>query len=976
MVAILLCWLLASCGGDPPATGPVGGAKAFGEDCQRTEDCSSLLCVRLDESGGVCSLACQDARSCPASDNWDCLAVPGQSFSVCSCLKLSDTEICADGLDNDCDGKVDDCRVCAGRPVPSDDHEHCGTCDHACRGDQQCEGGACECPITNPDECGGACTRVQTDPSNCGACGTVCAASQVCSDGSCICADLAKPDFCPGSGCVDASSDSSNCGSCGSSCALGQVCSEGDCVCPTGTPPDFCDGVGCVDLQQDINNCGECGAVCFAGQLCSAGECECPSGLELCGETCLDTRTNKAHCGACDNACADAHACTNGACGCSAVGLSVCAEGCANLQSDTDHCGKCETSCAEGEVCSGSCNCTSGVYCDTACMPVGDEQNCGECGHVCPAGQYCDAGSCECQGFGLTQCGDNCFDANSDEQHCGDCDTACRTGELCYEGECECPAGQTYCESAGKCVSLNSDAANCGTCGSACDPTEICSNQLCQCATAGQLYCAAEGKCVDTLSNTARCGSCEKTCKPTEICAGGACDCSGYSEQFCASANQCVDVWTDEQHCGVCDRACPAATHCSGGGCSCDAVGQTLCGSACKDLQNDADNCGACGNDCTGTFICSAGKCRCPDPTVGTAVRLTDNAVADYNPAAAWDGTHVGVAYQRRNSTNGVFNLRFALLNPDGTVFKDVALTSYTDASFEGVAWDSRDRIGITWNGTEYAVVWFLQAQTTAGVRLTRVSAAGVASAHVTVATYADLMETSRGTDIGWSASYGGYIISGSLYGQAYYRRIGPTGVPLETPNFVAVGEAIGGTTSLAIAPDGRALVANAGAIYAARAIFNADGSRTQPLGYLGTVENGTDAEALWDGVTLSTLTVNSGGSIRLYREGSTQPWLELLASVNGTRRGVDAVWLGNSLAVGTVESKTYQLRRYSLTSDLNAVPSTFHNTVTVVPTANVIGKTDLVQAGAGKLLAIWPDDRWGSGSELYAAPIDLKACP
>jgi hypothetical protein len=609
-------------------------------------------------------------------------------------------------------------------------------------------------------------------------------------------------------------------------------------------------------------------------------------------------------------------------------------------------------------------------------MPADDDQNCGECGHVCPAAQYCQSGSCECQGFGLTRCGDECFNANSDEQHCGDCDTVCRSGELCLEGECECPVGQTYCESAGKCVSLDSDAANCGACGSACDPTEICSNQLCRCGAAGQLYCAVEGKCVDTTSNTAHCGSCDNTCKPTEICTGGACDCSGYSEQFCTSANACVDVWTDEQHCGTCDKSCPAATHCSGGACSCDAAGQTLCGSACKNLQTDADNCGSCGNDCGGSFICSAGQCRCPDPAVGSAVRLTDNLVADYNPVAAWDGTHVGVAYQRRNSANGVYNLRFALLNPDGSVFKDVAVTSYTDASSSGVGSDARDRLGITWNGSEYAVVWSLQSQADAGVRLSRISAAGVASPHVLVASYADVNDTTRGPSIGWSVPYGGYIVGGGLYSGAYYRRIGPTGTTLQAPNLVNFNEANGGTTSLAIAPDGRAVLAGSGTLYAARVVFNADGSRTQAPAGMWVIEVGTDAETFWDGITLNSIIVSDGGGVRLFREGMTQSWLEILPYASDTRHGIDAVWTGDSLAVGTVDSKTYQLRRFLLPSDLNAIPTTFHNTVTVVPTANVIGKTELVQAGAGKLLAIWPDDRWGSGSELYAAPIDLKACP
>mgnify|MGYP006142364585 CR=1 FL=1 len=94
-------------GSGAPASGQPG-EKAFGDACQQTEDCASLICVRLDETGGVCSLACQAADSCPRSDNWDCLAATNESFGVCACLPLAATEICGDGLDNDCDKLIDE----------------------------------------------------------------------------------------------------------------------------------------------------------------------------------------------------------------------------------------------------------------------------------------------------------------------------------------------------------------------------------------------------------------------------------------------------------------------------------------------------------------------------------------------------------------------------------------------------------------------------------------------------------------------------------------------------------------------------------------------------------------------------------------------------------------------------------------------------------------------------------------------------
>jgi hypothetical protein len=977
----LLCLLLSSCGTDS-AGGPAnGGPKAFGERCQKTEDCGSLLCVRVDESGGICSQVCGGAQDCPASDNWGCLASPTQSFSVCACLPLGPTEVCGDGMDNDCDGKVDDCRICGGHPVSNDDRNHCGACGSACRDDQLCESGKCLCTDAEPDQCGDSCTALTTDSQNCGACGVACSLGQTCKDGTCTCPDFAKPDFCPGTGCVSLRQDADDCGACGTTCTLGQVCDNSACRCPAGSPPDFCDGVGCVDLTKDAHNCGECGTTCPADQQCSNGACSCPSGKTSCGDKCVDAQTDRANCGECDNTCPAAQACVNGQCGCSAAGLSVCGDGCANLQTDVANCGACDNACAAGELCSsGSCLCQSGLHCAGECKPSNDNANCGSCGAACSGAQYCNANSCECSGFGLTECGSNCFDTYNDELHCGSCDTQCRTGETCNGGYCACPYPQQYCESAGKCVSLSSDTANCGSCGQTCDPTETCSGAQCVCPTQGQEFCAAEGKCVDTQSNAQHCGSCDTACKPTEVCSYGSCDCTGYSEQYCAAANACVDIWTDDDNCGACDTVCPAKTHCAGAGCQCDTAGQTLCGTSCFDLQTNAKNCGECGNDCGGSYVCSAGKCQCPAPTVGVAVRLSNNAVNDSGAVAAWDGTHVGVAYLQQIVANGSYsNLRFALLNPDGTLFKDIALTSYTDGTYKSVGSTSGtrpDKLGITWNGSEYAIVWndidhtaFVDT-----VRLVRVTPSGVASASVTVATNSELPGP-FGVSVGWSVPYGGYLISGSISNQVFYRRVGALGTSLQTPNTYSSSYTC--NTALAVAPDGRAAVSCNYAFYGNQAYFEADGSRTREVGGLGVTQHPSDSETLWDGTTFDTAVAVQSSGVRLFRDGSTLSWIDLLPYTSGvTQTAVELVWLGNSLALGSVAGGVYTLDRYNLTAALNDVPGKIHAPVSIVSTPNVLGKPELVQAGTGKLLAIWPDNRWGNTTELYAAPIDLKACP
>lgn len=62
------------------------------------------------------------------------------------------------------------------------DRRHCGKCDSACKGNEDCMQGHC-CPKGSV-LCGG-CTDVQTSPKHCGKCGSACPAPNKCVAGKC-----------------------------------------------------------------------------------------------------------------------------------------------------------------------------------------------------------------------------------------------------------------------------------------------------------------------------------------------------------------------------------------------------------------------------------------------------------------------------------------------------------------------------------------------------------------------------------------------------------------------------------------------------------------------------------------------------------------------------------------------------------------------------------------------------------------------
>ncbi|MBI5534466.1 MAG: hypothetical protein HY898_17205 [Deltaproteobacteria bacterium] len=582
----------------------------------------------------------------------------------CPQTVFAGSETC-DGVDNDCNGTVDDGYQGSGQPcsVVTDPPVFgpCATGQTNClEGDKGCTQTVKALPESCnaiDDDCNGTVDDVADINAECSEGHTpsvkASVAAWVCSvQGKCVVGTCVKPyedcDGLPDNGCeANLLIELGHCGSCITFCDAmnaAATCSTGKChyTCDAtyaNCNDDWTDGCE-SHLPDDMTNCGACGHVCVAttgSSECKAGLCvvnSCSSGLGDCDsdpdngcET--DLATSEIHCADCATACSTFHA--TPACVASVCQVTSCDNNWADC--DNNAANGCEVNLLDDVN-----NCTT---CGNKCTSTNGTPSCngGKCGISCPTG------SGDCDGVFATGCEVN---TNSDVSNCGKCGHVCsaiHSTPACTNGSCSltCTGGWADCDadaSNGCETDLVNDVLHCGGCGTPCiginatDMTCVAGECVNTCVVGfGDCDGDPHNGCETMTSNDlAHCGTCGVLCNPSHAqganCIGGVCtatclagwdDCDGN-----LVLNGCeTNLLADPDHCGSCSTACShvhvTTPSCNSGSCNspcatgwadCDGNLQTT---GCEqNIATDVNHCGSCTTKCStlnGTPGCGGGQC-------------------------------------------------------------------------------------------------------------------------------------------------------------------------------------------------------------------------------------------------------------------------------------------------------------------------------------------------------------------------------
>ncbi len=680
--------------------------------CTADDDCKSAagkenLCLDYGEEGRFCGAGCDAGLECP--EGFECvqaLTLDGVQVTqcmaaagVCNCSETSialalstpcevenEFGLCAgirvctetglsacdaivpeleecDGLDNNCDGNVDEETCDDGNPctkdgcVPDDgcfnqelDEGSCDDDDGCTLGDH-CEAGVCTGePVTCND--GNECTEDLCDavsgcsfPDIAGPCqdGDACTFGDFCQDGACqpgVALDCDDSNPCTSDLCVENGCDHEPvAGPCddGNPCTVGDKCQDGECVFTSqsecddgnGCTSDWCDPAGGCQFTPNEAACND-GDMCTLNDTCSQGECIAGAGLD----------------------CDDGNGCTNDTCnpllGCKHTNNS---QPCDDLDPCTmqDQCvgGMCVGTGAAD--CEDDNPCTTD-YCDpmAGCTHVPNTVSCDD-GNACTFGDKCQGGTCAAgqqvacndsnpctddscnpeSGCVFAPNSNACDDLNdcTTDDHCADgaCVSdqavACDDGNPCTKDICLPNGGCSAEPTAGPCDDGNactvSDSCSDGQCAPGlpldCDDGNPCTDDSCSPET-GCTHSVNELPCTDSNPCTV-----DDMCQQGVCTPGAALECDDdnvCTTDYCEPATGCVfntntlpcndgNICTTNDECslGACQGG--ATLPCSDGNpCTTDSCDPDA-GCAFDPAEGDCDD----GNSCTEDDHCAAGFC-------------------------------------------------------------------------------------------------------------------------------------------------------------------------------------------------------------------------------------------------------------------------------------------------------------------------------------------------------------------------------